>query len=575
MTWNPVISPGCYNMDRLNGSQLCIAKPGSPYTPPESTSLAALTPTTAAPQPTDIAQGTNTDCGRYYKVEAGEYCNLIVIKFGISLEDFTFLNPGINENCTNLYAEESYCVQAVGDINTYSGRPGSMTVASVAASSFTPFSDLPDATSTSETGVSTPTTLAEGTRADCNFYFNGSAFQGEASFYSSQCELAAVVYGVDLDSFGRWNQGLNVSSPSCSFNPGLQYCGKFYFGEQVSDNSPVMAYPLRNGTAPDCLDYTDAYVGRTCQDILETYSISIEQFYEYNPAVGSDCGNLWAEYSYCVRTPDTVYSFPTPSGSSPATKSATATTSSDAGPLPTAPTQTGQPTNCRKWHTAHSGDSCSSVADTYFITLEQFYRWNPAVSDDCSQGFWGGYAYCVGTTDTVSQTRSSDAPPSSTSSGVQAPTPTQANNAVSNCNKYSQAQSGDYCSVSKSLVQMCGDTANQPGSSSRSVTAFRSTICTRGTASWVMMGQAAATCSGQLTTTVSAYLYKPEASHDTLFAHSYCVFMSYVRPSTKLLQFAVNWDYHSSYFTTPSRPITCLQNSASFSPIRQSCGTVQ
>jgi len=47
---------------------------------------------------------------------------MIVIKFGISLDDFVFLNPVINANCTNLFAEESYCVQAVGDSELPSPR---------------------------------------------------------------------------------------------------------------------------------------------------------------------------------------------------------------------------------------------------------------------------------------------------------------------------------------------------------------------------------------------------------------------------------------------------------------------
>lgn len=40
------------------------------------------------------------------------------MKFGISLENFVFLNKAINQNCTNLFAEESYCVVPVGD-STY------------------------------------------------------------------------------------------------------------------------------------------------------------------------------------------------------------------------------------------------------------------------------------------------------------------------------------------------------------------------------------------------------------------------------------------------------------------------
>jgi hypothetical protein len=99
----------------MNATQVCFSVPGRPYTTPAPTTLAPTIPITAAPVPTDIADGINQYCGRYYQAKLGDYCNMIVIKFGISLDDFVFLNPVINANCTNLFAEESYCVQAVGD----------------------------------------------------------------------------------------------------------------------------------------------------------------------------------------------------------------------------------------------------------------------------------------------------------------------------------------------------------------------------------------------------------------------------------------------------------------------------
>lgn len=97
------------------GDQLCVAKPGKPYIAPSATGLAPMTPTTPAPIPTDVAEGTNKNCGLYYRVVMGDFCNKLVLKFGIPLVDFVFLNPAINENCTNLFANESYCVSAVGD----------------------------------------------------------------------------------------------------------------------------------------------------------------------------------------------------------------------------------------------------------------------------------------------------------------------------------------------------------------------------------------------------------------------------------------------------------------------------
>lgn len=97
------------------GDQLCISQPGTQYVAPASSSLAPTIPTTPAPVPTNVAAGTNQYCGEYYEAIPGDFCNKLIIKFGISLDDFVFLNSAINENCTNLFADESYCVEAVGD----------------------------------------------------------------------------------------------------------------------------------------------------------------------------------------------------------------------------------------------------------------------------------------------------------------------------------------------------------------------------------------------------------------------------------------------------------------------------
>lgn len=100
----------------MNGTQVCVSIPGKSYTRLQTTrTLAPSIPGTPASVPTDVANGTNIHCGRYYQTELGNDCNLLIIKFGIALADFIFLNPQINENCTNLLADDNHCVQKVGD----------------------------------------------------------------------------------------------------------------------------------------------------------------------------------------------------------------------------------------------------------------------------------------------------------------------------------------------------------------------------------------------------------------------------------------------------------------------------
>lgn len=63
-----------------------------------------------------------------------------------------------------------------------------------------------------------------------------------------------------------------------------------------------------------------------------------------------------------------------------------------------------------------------------------------------------GYDYCVSTMSMTTTRSSINPPPTSTQSAVPVPTPNQAGNAISNCNKYAQTQDGDYCYVSHSLL---------------------------------------------------------------------------------------------------------------------------
>ncbi len=138
-----ILDSSCYNLDRLQGDQLCISPPGDPYVDPSPTTLAPSTAITPAPVPTDVGTGTNRRCGEYYKVQPGEFCNLPVLRFAISLDDFYFLSPSLNANCTILLALESYCIKPVSDsmispaasnqalpeliyrrlVNTYDNRP--------------------------------------------------------------------------------------------------------------------------------------------------------------------------------------------------------------------------------------------------------------------------------------------------------------------------------------------------------------------------------------------------------------------------------------------------------------------
>jgi LysM repeat protein len=131
------------------------------------------------------------------------------------------------------------------------------------------------------------------------------------------------------------------------------------------------------------------------------------------------------------------------------------TSTTSAGPTPSAPTQTGQPASCNAWYTVKSGDDCSIPVGLYSLTLSQFLAWNPAVSSDCTSGFWADYAYCVGVAGSSSSTptTSSSVPTISSTTTAAAPSPTvtsppaayMQSGQAANCVRWDRAVSGDGC----------------------------------------------------------------------------------------------------------------------------------
>ncbi|KAJ2991553.1 hypothetical protein NUW58_g2476 [Xylaria curta] len=305
-SWNPIINLGCYNLEKMNGTTVCISAPGQPYVPPASVTITGSPGTgTAVPVPDDIANGTTTKCARYHDVVPGEYCNLLSLKYGISVRDFVTLNPSINDNCTNLLADESYCVQAVGDINTYPGRPGytsSKPTITTPVGPSTAFSLLPNSTLTPYERDNTSSPLAEHTRDDCATYFEGAWF-----------------VNISLPASGSLKV-CNTTDPACKFDPRKRYCGQLYWDANNIEETPSgplyeleirvsiptptkePQVPFVQGHIEGGTEFRDVPLGWDCSDVFDYYGITAREFYRFNPEIGADCGNLWPNYAYCTST---------------------------------------------------------------------------------------------------------------------------------------------------------------------------------------------------------------------------------------------------------------------------------
>ncbi|KAJ5797496.1 uncharacterized protein N7503_006792 [Penicillium pulvis] len=58
--------------------------------------------------------------------------------------------------------------------------------------------------------------------------------------------------------------------------------------------------PIQSGMVSTCDQSYLVVSGDTCAAIASTYDITIDDFYAWNPAVGSSCASLWVDDYVCV-----------------------------------------------------------------------------------------------------------------------------------------------------------------------------------------------------------------------------------------------------------------------------------
>lgn len=177
--------------------------PGGEYIPPPNT---ATTPyptsfTSTAIPPAQTPPGTVPNCGSYYVVQVGDECNVVAIRFGITFGVLRAMNPSLDATCSNLFAEEAYCVALVDGT--------SVTTAPIASASAT-FSLPP----TSTQHVPPPGPTQPGATTECDEWY--TTVDGD------YCYLVEQQYGITLDQLRMWNPYLDEECSNMWL--GYSYC---------------------------------------------------------------------------------------------------------------------------------------------------------------------------------------------------------------------------------------------------------------------------------------------------------------------------------------------------------------
>lgn len=195
--------------------------------------MATITPSSVT-KPTNAPAESNGNCAEWYNVQEGDYCALISIRKHITLDDFLFLNPELDLNCTNLLLGCAYCVRAVGDISTYPGYTSTARPYSLTAMTFTTTGGA-----RLSSWIRSPTTLpplptAPGTTSNCTFWIDRPPFpqvedQAMNPVYTNQqlltdnCAYALLGLNTSLDEFVALNPLLS-NGTSCTLQGVYRYC---------------------------------------------------------------------------------------------------------------------------------------------------------------------------------------------------------------------------------------------------------------------------------------------------------------------------------------------------------------
>lgn len=124
--------------------------------------------------------------------------------------------------------------------------------------------------------------------------------------------------------------------------------------------------------------------GASCVAIAQENGISRADLIKWNPDIGSDCTNMWANYYLCVSVEEE-------DGGDPPVEEPTATSEPKPSPI-----QPGVVDNCKQFHLVEKDDTCFDIVKEAGISLDDLLKWNTDVGGRACTGIWLDYYVCVG-----------------------------------------------------------------------------------------------------------------------------------------------------------------------------------
>ncbi|KAI1114379.1 hypothetical protein F5Y14DRAFT_175542 [Nemania sp. NC0429] len=109
--------------------------------------------------------------------------------------------------------------------------------------------------------------------------------------------LIEGMFAISFADFYKWNPSIGSNCENLWL--GYAYCVSAP-SDTTSGGRGGPAAPTQTGTAPNCNKYYTVQSGDGCDKIEAQFGITLQQLYQWNPAIGADCTNLWLGYAICV-----------------------------------------------------------------------------------------------------------------------------------------------------------------------------------------------------------------------------------------------------------------------------------
>ncbi|KAL6234218.1 hypothetical protein BDW75DRAFT_241322 [Aspergillus navahoensis] len=208
-------------------------------------------------------------------IALGDTCASLESYLGITQAQLISWSPSLSSTDCSLIVGNSYCVEAPA-VKTTTTKSTTTTISSSMGTTTA-------GTTTTTTKTTTTTTGGAPGPTQTGMVANGNAFylveSGDTCYdvMTSYCNFT-------LSQFYSWNPSMGT------------FCAGLQPGYYVV-NGPT---PQQTGIVANCNKFYQVVENDSCQTIASGNSITLANFYNGNPAVGSSCSSLWLGYYVCV-----------------------------------------------------------------------------------------------------------------------------------------------------------------------------------------------------------------------------------------------------------------------------------